>query len=188
MPGGARPFPTSRVFSFNSSPKITQQGLVSGRGLFGDRGESNSVQDILKNQSLYWPQSPPVAFFKTVCLSSESLALLWLWTGKSAGPSVFYSKCEYNILISTQPDLKIGLLYTGVGVRGEGGEKKKKERTWQTNNRGRGLWWSAFLWMQQMELKPEGGPGTLSRDLWPSESLGDSPRCTFGLSASFSSL
>lgn len=56
-------------------------------GLFGDRVESNSVQDVLKNQSLHWPQSPGLLSLKMVCLPSESFALFLALNWKSARPS-----------------------------------------------------------------------------------------------------
>lgn len=48
------------------------------RGLFGDRGESNSVQDILKNQSLYWPQSPELLSIKSCVYQVKALHFLAL--------------------------------------------------------------------------------------------------------------
>ncbi len=60
---------------------------------------------------------PWVAFFKIVCLSSESLALFGFELG-SLLDLHFHSKWDCIILISTQPDLKMTSLYTGGGRGG----------------------------------------------------------------------
>lgn len=72
----------------NLMPFHLSQNCTTGffvRGLFGDRVESNSVQDVLKNQSLYWPQSPGLLSLKSCVYQVKALHFLAL-NLKSAWP------------------------------------------------------------------------------------------------------
>lgn len=119
-------------------------------------------------KSFHWPQSPGLLSLKQSVYRAKSFTLqLWIL---SLDPH-FHSKWEYNILISTSPDLKMSSLYTG----GSGGEdeRKRKKKKLSANKQAR------LLLLRERELRDtlawdEGlragqlGSAGLGKDLWPS--------------------
>lgn len=82
-------------------------------------------------KSFHWPQSPGLLSLKQFVYRAKSFTLqLWIL---SLDPH-FHSKWEYNILISTSPDLKMSSLYTGGS--GEEDERKREKKYFLQTNRG----------------------------------------------------
>lgn len=123
-------------------------------------------------KSFHWPQSPGLLSLKQSVYRAKSFTLqLWIL---SLDPH-FHSKWEYNILISTSPDLKMSSLYTG----GSGEEdKRKREKKTFCKQTGAGLLLlrereqhqlprDALAWDEGPRAGQLGSAG-LGKDLWPS--------------------
>lgn len=80
-------------------------GVFSGERLFGDRLESSSAQDVLKNQSLYWPQSLELLSLKPSVYPVKGFE-------PSSPLNRPFSNSDYDILISALTDLQTTSLYT----------------------------------------------------------------------------
>lgn len=115
-------------------------------------------------KSFHWPQSPGLLSLKQSVYRTKSFTLqLWIL---SLDPH-FHSKWEYNILISTLPDLKMSSLYTG----GSGEEdERKREKILSANKQGHGCYYwereraaSASSGCVSLRWRPEGRPVGLSR-------------------------
>lgn len=106
-------------------------------------------------KSFHWPQSPGLLSLKQSVYRAKSFTLqLWIL---SLDPH-FHSKWEYNILISTSPDLKMSSLYTGGS--GEEDERKREKKYFLQTNRGTA---SASSGCVSLGWRPEGRPVGLSR-------------------------
>lgn len=116
-------------------------------------------------KSFHWPQSPGLLSLKQSVYRAKSFTLqLWIL---SLDPH-FHSKWEYNILISTSPDLKMSSLYTGGFWRGR--RKKEREKILSANKQGHGCYYwereraaSASSGCVSLGWRPEGRPVGLSR-------------------------
>lgn len=124
-------------------------------------------------KSFHWPQSPGLLSLKQSVYRTKSFTLqLWIL---SLDPH-FHSKWEYNILISTLPDLKMSSLYTG----GSGEEdERKREKILSANKQGHGCYYwerereqhqlprDALAWDEGLRAGQLGSAG-LGKDLWQS--------------------
>lgn len=115
-------------------------------------------------KSFHWPQSPGLLSLKQFVYRAKSFTLqLWIL---SLDPH-FHSKWEYNILISTSPDLKTSSLYTGGS--GEEDERKREKKYFLQTNRGAAVITereraaSASSGCVSLGWRPEGRPVGLSR-------------------------
>lgn len=115
-------------------------------------------------KSFHWPQSPGLLSLKQSVYRAKSFTLqLWIL---SLDPH-FHSKWEYNILISTSPDLKMSSLYTGGS--GEEDERKREKKYFLQTNRGAAVITereraaSASSRCVSLGWRPEGRPVGLSR-------------------------
>lgn len=110
-------------------------------------------------KSFHWPQSPGLLSLKQSVYRAKSFTLqLWIL---SLDPH-FHSKWEYNILISTSPDLKMSSLYTG-GSGGEDERKRKKKKNFLQTNRHGCYYWERATGYVSLRWRPEGRPVGLSR-------------------------